>query len=189
VNKKLTAALCGSTVLALALTGCGSDDSQKKTEEWAKKVCDRVQPQVKKIQDANSAIDSASAEDSAPEDVQKADSEAFKNLSGAYKSLASAVENAGEPPVDNGARLSRDAVGELNSISTSYGSLRSRIDGIDTGNQAEFADGLNEIVEELDKLGRSSDNALNKLQSGALGKAMSEQAGCQNPGAGSPSSA
>jgi soluble cytochrome b562 len=190
VNKKLTAALCGGTVLALALTGCGSDDSKKKTDEWAKKVCDQVKPQVKKIQDANSAIDKASAQDSAPQDVQKADSEAFQDLSDAYKSLATAVDKAGEPPADDGAKLSKNAVKALNDIATSYSGLKSKVDEMNTEDQAEFADGLKEIVEELDKLGKSSDNALNKLQSGDLGKAMSEQSGCQSPDtSSSPSSA
>lgn len=178
---KLTAALCGGAALALALTGCGGDDNAKETEAWAKKVCDQVQPQVKKIQDANTVISKAGDEDSSSADVKKADSQAFENISNAYKSLATAVNKAGEPPVDDGAKLSKDAVKELNGISASYGVLKTKIDDMDTKDQAKFADGLKEIADELDKLGKSGDDALNKLQSGDLGKAMSEQDGCKKP--------
>ncbi|UGY92318.1 small secreted protein [Streptomyces gobiensis] len=184
MNKKLATALCGSVVLAVALTGCGGDDGDNETDAWAKEVCDEVQPQVERIQDANATIDEVSSKDSSPEEVKKADSRAFQQISDAYKSLATAVDEAGPPPVEDGAELQQDAVKELNAISSSYAGLKNKIDAMDTKDQAKFADGLKEIVEELNKLGTSGDESLNKLQSGELGRAMSEQEGCQaSPGA------
>src|SRR4051794_21520622 len=47
VNKKLAAALSGGAVLVLALSGC-TDESNDKLNNWAKSVCDAVQPQAKK---------------------------------------------------------------------------------------------------------------------------------------------
>lgn len=186
VNKKLAAALSGSVVLALALTGCGSDDEDDgKAQAWAKKVCDQVQPQVKKIQQATSAISEAAAKDSSSADVQKADSAAFGDLSAAYKSLSGAVSKAGEPPVEDGEKLRKDAVRELHDISSAYAGLKKKIDDLDTKDQSKFAAGLRDISKELDTLGKSGDVALNKLQSGDLGKAMSEQPGCKKPGSGS----
>ncbi|MGW4240244.1 small secreted protein, partial [Streptomyces sp. NPDC004749] len=37
VNKKLVAALSGGAVVLMALSGCGGDDSETKTNDWAKK--------------------------------------------------------------------------------------------------------------------------------------------------------
>lgn len=191
VNEKLATMLCGGAVLALALTGCGSDDSDEQAQEWAKKVCDQVQPQVAKIRDANTSISEAGGKDSSSADVQEADSAAFEQISGAYESLAQAVDKAGEPPVEDGAQLQKDAVKELNGISESYAGLKEKIDGMDTKDQAAFADGLKEIASDLDELGKSGDQALNTLQAGDLGKAMAEQDGCRSPeqGEASPSAA
>ncbi len=181
VNKKVATALSGGAVLALALTGC-SDDSGKETEAWAKKVCDKVQPEVKKIQEANTSINEASKEKSSSEEVKKTDAAAFDKISGAYKSLAGAVDQAGPPPVDDGEKLHQDAVKELRTISSKYGQLRKTVEGLDTKDQAKFAEGLQGVATKLDALGKSGDKALSKLQSGDVGKAMAEQEGCKRPG-------
>lgn len=183
VNNKLAAALCGSAVLTLVLTGCGGDNEDDgKAQAWAKKVCDQVQPQVKKIQGATASISEAAAKDSSSEAVQKADSEAFGQLSDAYKALAGALSKAGEPPVEDGVKLRKDAVKELNDISASYAGLKTKIDDLDTKDQGEFATGLRQISKELQNLGKSGDVALNKLQSGELRKAMAQQEGCKKAG-------
>lgn len=180
MNKKLAAALSGGAALALALTGC-SDDTAK-TNAWAKKVCDQVQPEVNKIQQANTSIDDASKEKKSSAEVKKADAAAFQQISGAYESLADAVDQAGAPPVDNGKKLQGDAVSELRNISKQYASLRTTVDGLNTKDQAKFADGLQGVAGKLDTLGKSGDKALGKLQSGDVGKAMANQKGCKRPG-------
>ena len=80
VNNKLWAALSGAVAL-LALSSlsacCGSDDTGKKLDAWAKGVCDQAAAQTKKINDANTAItkvDSAAS----PQDVKAADAAAFQ---------------------------------------------------------------------------------------------------------------
>jgi hypothetical protein len=181
VNKKVAAALASGAALALTLTGC-SDDSGAETEAWAKKVCDRVQPEVKKIQEANASINEASKDESSSAEVKKTDAAAFKKISGAYDSLAGAVDQAGPPPVDDGEKLHKDAVKELRGISEKYGQLRKTVDGLDTKDQAKFAEGLQGIATKLDALGKSGDKALRKLQSGDVGKAMADQKGCKRPG-------
>ncbi|MEW2388914.1 small secreted protein [Streptomyces venezuelae] len=182
VNKKLAAALSGGAVLVLALSGC-SDDGNKKLDDWAKKVCDSVQPQSKKIADANAAIQKETSDNSSPGDVQKTDSKAFKDMSDAYKSMGDAVKNAGAPPVDDGKKKTDDAVKELNAISKSYGDLKKQVDGLDTKNQADFADGLKDVAGELDKLSKSGNEALEKLQEGEVGKAMGKQDSCKSASA------
>ncbi|WP_241265494.1 small secreted protein [Streptomyces boncukensis] len=175
----LAAALSGGAALVLVLTGCSDDDSGKKRDDWAKKVCDQVKPEVQKIRAANDSIDQASKENKSPEDVKKADSAAFQQISGAYKSLADAVDDAGAPPVDDGAKVQKDAVSELKGLSSQYADLKTRVDKLDP--DKNFDEGLRGVATRLGELGKGGDKALNKLQSGDLGKAMAKQEGCKRP--------
>ncbi|MEV8594683.1 small secreted protein [Streptomyces sp. NPDC052013] len=179
VNKKLAAALSGGAVLVLALTGCGGDDTNEKLDSWAEQVCDAVQPQAKKIEAANAAIQKETSDNSTPEEVQKTDSKAFQDMSDAYKAIGAAVNKAGAPDVEDGEKKQTDAVKELNSISASYASLKKQVDGLDTDDQAKFADGLKDIATELDKLSKSGSDALRTLEEGEVGEAMSRQPSCQ----------
>ena len=180
VNKKLAAALSGGAVLVLALSGCSSDDSGDKLNSWAKQVCDAVQPQAKKIESANAAIQKETSDNSTPEEVQKTDSKAFHDMSDAYKAIGAAVDRAGAPNVDDGEKKQKDAVKELNGISTSYASLKKKVDALDTKDQAKFADGLKDVATELDKLSKSGNNALKTLEEGEVGEAMGRQESCKS---------
>ncbi len=178
VNKKLAAALSGGAVLVLTLSGC-SDDSDNKVNDWAKKVCDQVQPQLQKINNANASILEKTGDNNTPADVQKADSVAFEEMSEAYKALGTAVDSAGPPPVDGGEATQKAAVKELNASSKAYADLKTQVDALDTKEQSKFADGLKSIADELNKISTGGDQALKKLQSGEVGAAMSKQEGCQ----------
>ncbi|MFD8274376.1 small secreted protein [Streptomyces flaveolus] len=178
VNKKLAAALSGGAVLVLALTGCSSDDGNDKLDSWAKQVCDGVQPQAKKIEAANAAIQKETSDNSTPEQVQKTDAKAFQDMSDAYKAMAGTVQNAGAPDVDNGEKKQQDAVKELNGLSASYASLKKQVEALDTKDQAKFADGLKDVATELNKLSKSGSNALKTLEEGDVGKAMAQQPSC-----------
>ncbi|MFI6653740.1 small secreted protein [Streptomyces sp. NPDC050529] len=180
MNKKLAAALSGGAVLVLTLSGC-SDDSDNKVNDWAKKVCDQVQPQLQKIANANASIQQQTADNSKPADVQKTDSAAFQQISQAYKALGTAVDSAGPPPVDDGETTQKEAVKELNASSVAYANLQKKVDDLDTKDQAKFADGLKGIADELNKISTNGDQALKKLQSGEVGAAMAKQPGCQKP--------
>ncbi|ROQ80993.1 small secreted protein [Streptomyces sp. NBC_01260] len=188
MNKKLAAALSGGAVLVLTLSGC-SDDSDNKVNDWAKKVCDQVQPQLQKIANANASIQQQTADNSKPADVQKTDSAAFQQISQAYKALGSAVDSAGPPPVDDGETTQKEAVKELNASSAAYADLQKKVDDLDTKDQAKFADGLKDIADELNKISTNGDEALKKLQSGEVGTAMAKQEGCQKPTASASPSA
>ncbi|GDY54788.1 small secreted protein [Streptomyces sp. 5-10] len=180
VNKKLVAALSGGAALVLALTGCGGGDEDKKVNDWAKSVCDEVQPQLTKIQGANTAIQGAADEQDSKK-LQQTDSKAFQEISESYGALAKAVNKAGPPPVDNGDKTQKQAVKELNATSASYTKLKSAVDKLDTSDKSKFAQGLKGVADELDKLSKSGDQALQKLQEGKVGSAMAKQPGCQKP--------
>lgn len=186
VNKKLVAALSGGAVLVLALSGCSSDDGNDKLDAWAKQVCDAVQPQAKKIEAANAAIQKETSDNSTPEEVQKTDSQAFQDMSDAYKAIGAAVDKAGAPDVENGEKKQQDAVKELNGISSSYASLKKQVDDLDTKDQAKFADGLKDIATELNKLSTSGSNALKTLEEGEVGQAMAKQSTCKSASSSAP---
>lgn len=186
VNKKLAAALSGAVML-LAVTGCSSDDSGKKLDTWAKGVCDQAAAQTKKINDANTAITQVNS-NGKPQDVKSADSAAFQSISEAYKSLADIVDKAGAPPVKDGAKIQQDAVSDLNSLSTEYGTLKKQVDGLDTSDQAKFADGLKGVSDSLGKVSKNGEQALDTLRQGDVGGAMAKQPGCKQAGASSSAS-
>ncbi|AQA12679.1 hypothetical protein GCM10009548_13310 [Streptomyces malaysiensis subsp. malaysiensis] len=180
VNKKLVAALSGGAALVLALTGCGGGDDDKKVNDWAKSVCDEVQPQLKKIQGANTAIQGAADEQDSKK-LQQTDAQAFQEISASYGALAKAVSKAGPPPVDNGEKTQQQAVKELNATSGAYTKLKAAVDKLDTSDKSKFAQGLKGVADDLDKLSKSGDQALQKLQEGKVGSAMAKQPGCQKP--------
>ncbi len=180
VNKKLAAALSGGAVLVLALTGCSSSsDDGEKLDSWAKQVCEGVQPQAKKIEAANAAIQEETSDNSTPAEVQKTDAKAFQDMSDAYRVMGSTVQKAGAPDVEDGEKKQKDAVTELNGLSSSYASLRKQVEDLDTDDQAKFADGLKDIATELNKLGRSGSDALKTLEEGEVGQAMAKQESCK----------
>ncbi|MFD8301434.1 small secreted protein [Streptomyces sp. NPDC059690] len=190
VNKKLAAALSGGAVLVVALSGCSSSDKgNDKLDAWAKQVCDAVQPQAKKIEAANAAIQKETSDNSTPEEVRKTDAQAFQDMSDAYKAIGAAVQNAGAPDVDNGAKKQQDAVKELNGIGTSYATLKTQVDKLDTKDQGKFADGLKNIATSLDKLSQSGNDALKTLEEGEVGKAMAKQTSCKSAAASASSTA
>ncbi|WP_311765085.1 small secreted protein [Streptomyces zingiberis] len=184
MKKKLAAALSGGAALVLALSGCG-DDNGEKVDAYAKKVCDQVQPQLEKITQANQSITSTAA-DGRPEEIKKADSAAFQQISDAYAAMSDAVGKAGAPPVEDGEKTQKQAVRELDATSEAYADLKTSVDKLDTKDQAKFAEGLKGVAQDLDKVNKVGNDAIKKLQSGDIGAAMSEQPGCRR-GAGTPS--
>ncbi|MFG3099588.1 small secreted protein [Streptomyces sp. NPDC048182] len=182
VNKKLAAAVSGGAVLVLAtaLTGCGGDDGNDKLDAWAKQVCDGVQPQAKKIEAANSAIQKQTSDNSTPQEVKETDAKAFQDMSDAYKAMATTVQKAGAPNVDDGEKKQKDAVAELNGLSASYASLQKQMAALNTKDQGKFADGLKDIATQLNKLSKSGNDALRTLEQGDVGKAMGQQESCKS---------
>lgn len=185
VNKKLAAALSGGAVLVLALTGCGGGSKDnKELDAWAKKVCDLVPAQNKKITAAYDAITKAAEDtESTPAELQKADSQAFQDLSDGYKARATVIKNAGAPPgAENGATKLQEAVKQLTALSASYADMKTQVDGLNTKDQAKFATGLKDVSAEMNKVETQRQTALaalKDLESGDTKQALAEQPGCK----------
>jgi hypothetical protein len=181
VIKKLAAGMCCAAIATLALAGCSDSDDQ--ANAYAKKVCDQVQSQQAAIQKASDSISSVSAQNVEPKVIQQTDSAAFGQMADAYSNLATAVQSAGAPPVDKGADIQKNAVSQLNTMADSYTKLQKDVQGLDTGDQGKFADGLNSLTTHFTPLIQSGNDALAQLQSGDIGKAMARQPGCTKGGA------
>ncbi|MFG3254284.1 small secreted protein [Streptomyces sp. NPDC048172] len=183
MNKKLAAALSGCAALVLALTGC-SDDSGKKTDDWTKKICDDMQTQVKKIQEANTSLAKVNRGGNSPQEVKKADAAAFQKVSDAYGSLANSFKDAGAPPVDGGEKTQKDVVAELEGLSKGYADLKKQAEKLNP--DKGFDKGLEGIAAKVGELGKGGAKAFDKLGKGELGKSMAGQEGCKKP-TGAPS--
>ncbi|APU41116.1 small secreted protein [Streptomyces sp. NPDC056254] len=180
MNKKLAAALSGSAVLMLVLSGCGGDDGDEKANAWAKKVCDQWQPELKKIETANNDVKRvATTESSNPDEVKQTDSAAFGTMSESYKTMGSALQKAGVPPVKDGAKTQAAAVQGFESTSKGYADLKAKMDSLDPADKTKFADGLKEVAGGLQTATKGGQDALTTLKAGGLDKAIDKQKGCQ----------
>ena len=179
MNKKLAAALSGSAVLMLVLSGCGEDVDDKNADTWAKKVCDGWQPNLKKIEGANAEIKRVSTESSKPEEVQKTDSAAFQQISDAYKAMADSLNQAGAPPVKDGATTLSESVKGFEGTSKGYADLKAKMDALDATDQGKFAEGLKGVASGLEEATNGGKEALDHLRAGGLEKALNGQKGCQ----------
>ncbi|EGX60946.1 small secreted protein [Streptomyces zinciresistens K42] len=191
MNKKLTAALSGGAVLALALTGCSSDAGNPELDAWAKKICDTAPAQNAKIAAADAAITKA-AKDSPPKELQQIDAKAFQDLSDGFKARATLLKDAGAPPGEKeGAKQQQDAIAKLTAVSVKYAELKKQTDELNTKDQGEFATGLRKVGEEMRDLVSQRKTALDALKnleaSGGTKDALLKQQGCKQvaaPGSG-----
>ncbi|MEU5810050.1 MULTISPECIES: small secreted protein [unclassified Streptomyces] len=179
MNKKLASAVSGGAVLMLVLSGCGGDDGDEKANAWAKKVCDKWSPELKKIETAHADMKRVSSATTKPDEVQKTDSAAFQTQSDAYKAMSAAVSSAGAPPTKDGQASQTAAVQGFDSASKAYADLKAKIDGLDPKEQTKFADALSQLSGGIAEANKGSQAAYEKLTAGDLEKAIKSQKGCK----------
>ncbi|WP_327289595.1 small secreted protein [Streptomyces sp. NBC_01198] len=190
VNHRLGAALsCAGALLALSsLSACSSDDTGKKTDAWAKGVCDQTAAQTKKINDANTALTKVDS-GGRPADVQSADAAAFQQIADAYKALSGIFSKAGAAPGDGGDQFQQKAVSSFTTLSAQYAGLKKQVDALDTTDQNKFASGLQGVSDSFKQTSTDGEQALSALRQGDQGKALAKQPGCQSvSGSASPTS-
>ncbi|MEV6727785.1 MULTISPECIES: small secreted protein [unclassified Streptomyces] len=179
MNKKFAAAVSGAAVLMLVLSGCGGDETDNKAGAWAKKVCDKWQPELKKIETASTDIKRVATQSSQPDEVKTTDSAAFGTMSESYKAMGTALQGAGVPPVKDGQTTQATAIKSFEETSKGYADLKTKMDGLDPQDKTKFAAGLKEVAGGLEAASKGGKDALNTLKSGGLDKAMNSQKGCQ----------
>ncbi|MGW0393366.1 small secreted protein [Streptomyces sp. NPDC003042] len=179
MNKKLAAAVSGGAVLMLVLSGCGGeDDGDKKAEAWAKKVCDKWEPELNKIKTTNDELKRVATQSSKPEEVQATDSAAFQTLSEAYKNMGGALKDAGVAPVEGGKAAQDSVVKSYEEISKTYTGLKTKIDTLDPKDQSKFAAGLQEVADGMNEVAANETASKQRLNSTGL-KVIYTQKGCQ----------
>ncbi|MFB7949430.1 small secreted protein [Kitasatospora phosalacinea] len=170
-------------LLALAAVGCSADDSAEKLDGWAKSVCDAAKDPV--AQSRAALADTADVkEGESPADLQKRLSTDLASLATTNQQLADAVQKAGAPKIDDGAKVQQDAVNELKQVAQGYLDAQKKLDALASTDQAKFADGLRSVGDQVQQLSQVSTSALATLQSGDLGDAMKKQPGCKAGAAG-----
>ncbi|KOY56369.1 MULTISPECIES: hypothetical protein [unclassified Streptomyces] len=179
MNKKFAAAVSGGAVLMLVLSGCGGDETDDKADAWAKKVCDKWQPELKKIETAGTDIKRVATQNSEPAEVKTTDSAAFGTMSESYKAMGAALQGAGVPPVKDGETTQASAVKSFEEASKGYADLKAKMDGLDPQDKTKFAAGLKEVAGGLEAASKGGKDALNTLKAGGLDNAMNSQKGCQ----------
>ncbi|MDT0308407.1 small secreted protein [Streptomyces sp. DSM 44917] len=183
MKKKLAATLSGCAVVLLTQAACGGGDNSEERDTWARNFCADIRPQVERIQESFTAIAEVSQGSRPAEEVREANAAAYGELSEAYAGLASVVNDAGDPPVDNGQELRENAAGALTELSESFTALREDMEALDTSDQTAFADQLREFAPRLEQLGENGSEALGELQTGDLGESLRRQEGCRNASA------
>ncbi|TDU76858.1 small secreted protein [Streptomyces sp. KS 21] len=186
MNKKFAAAVSGGAVLMLVLSGCGGDETDDKADAWAKKVCDKWQPELKKIETAGTDIKRVATQNSEPAEVKTTDSAAFGTMSESYKAMGAALQGAGVPPVKDGETTQASAVKSFEEASKGYADLKAKMDGLDPQDKTKFAAGLKEVAGGLEAASKGGKDALNTLKAGGLDNAMNSQKGCQVAAASPP---
>ncbi|MFD7730003.1 small secreted protein [Kitasatospora phosalacinea] len=183
MKKRLVTVPALGVLLALAAVGCSADDSAEKLDGWAKSVCDAAKDPV--AQSRAALADTADVkEGELPADLQKRLSTDLASLATTNQQLADAVQKAGAPKIDDGAKVQQDAVNELKQVAQGYLDAQKKLDALASTDQAKFADGLRSVGDQVQQLSQVSTSALAALQSGDLGDAMKKQPGCKAGAAG-----
>ncbi|MGW4649650.1 hypothetical protein [Kitasatospora sp. NPDC004289] len=178
-EKRLWAAPVLGLTLAVGAVGCGGDDnSGAALDSWAKTVCDAAHDPIAQ---STAALDDSGkvVPGEAPADLQKRLAADLGTLAQTNQQLADAIAKAGVPKIGDGAKVQQGATEELKQAAQGYLDVQQKLTALPNGDQAKFADGLRSVSDQIQRLAQQSTAALNTLQSGELGAAISKQTGCK----------
>jgi hypothetical protein len=169
-----------AAVVALGTAACGGSDSTAKLDSWAKSVCGGIAAPIVALADAK-ADTGRIIQGESPADLQKRMSDDMGKLAAGNQQIAQAVQAAGAPSTSDGAQTQADAVSELNQAAGGYTKVQQTVKALPVNDQARFAAGLRGVSDQIGALSTQSSAALQKLQAGDLGAALSRQPGCAAP--------
>ena len=180
-----------AVLLAFGATACSSDNT-KQLDAWAVNLCGGMQSPVEQ---ANAALaDTGTVKTGeTPAALQTRLAADLGTLATANTQIAQAVQKAGAPDVGNGTKTQASAVTELNQAAAGYTSVQQAVSALPVTDQAKFAAGLKGVGDKVQQLAELSTTALQQLQTGDMGTALSKQSGCKTapaaPSAGAPGAA
>jgi hypothetical protein len=178
-------ALPGVLLAALATACTSGGDSAAKNDTWAQTLCGAAQGPIAQSKAALTDTGTVKQGES-PAALQTRLAADLGTLATASTQLASAVQQAGAPGVSNGQQVQQNAVTELQQAAAGYQAAQKKAQSLNTASQAEFASGLRGLSDQVQQLSQLSSSALTSLQTGSLGTAIANQAGCKSVNAATP---
>ena len=167
-----------AVLLAFGATAC-SGDNTKQLDAWAVTLCGGMQTPVQRA-DAALADTGTVRTGETPAALQTRLAADLGTLATADAQIAQAVQKAGPPKVNNGAKTEANAMGELTQAANGYTSVEGAVVALPVTDQAKFAAGLKGVGGKLQQLAELSTSALQQLQTGDLGTALAKQPGCKS---------
>jgi hypothetical protein len=169
-----------AVLVALGTAACGGSASTANLDSWAKSVCGGIAAPIKSVDDAK-ADTGRIIQGESPADLQKRIAGDMGQLATGNQQIAQAVQAAGAPATNGGAQTQADAVSELNQTAGGYTKVQQTVKALPVNDQARFAAGLRGVSDQIGQLSTQSSAALQTLQTGDLGAALSRQPGCAAP--------
>lgn len=171
MRTRRTASIATGAVMALMLTGCGGVEPSA----WASEVCGSLKGVDSSMKKAakNMKID--------PSDPESTRTSMVKLLGVAETQsakLASDVEDAGTPDVENGEKDSERLVGQLEKASTAFGKAKGDLEKADASSQQKLGVAIAKLQEDLAKQGARVSDPTAQLKSKELRTAIEKDKDC-----------
>ncbi|GAA1812594.1 hypothetical protein GCM10009682_37330 [Luedemannella flava] len=171
-RRLITVAL--TTLLLAPLAACAVEP-----KEWAGTVCASLTPWRKQIAELNAKAQQQMANAKTPTDTQKNLVALLGGARDASETARRAVEEAGEPDVDQGEVIARRFVDSLAAVRDAYGHAKGDIEKLSTKDDQDFYDGVVDIITTLNQEYASSRLDTSAITSPELSKAFDEIPECR----------
>lgn len=168
------ATLALAALLLTTTAGCAVEP-----KDWAGKVCAALTPWRKQIADLNAKAQQQMASAKTPAETQKNLVSLLGGAQDASEKARKAVEDAGEPDVDQGEMISKKFVGSLSAVRDAYGHAKGDIQKLSTKDDEDFYDGVVGVITTLNQEYASSRLDTSAITSPELAKAFDEIPECR----------
>ena len=158
----------------LLLAGCAVEP-----KEWATSVCAALTPWRAQIADLNAKAQKQMASAKTPAATQKNLVALLGGASDASEKARKAIEDAGEPDVDQGEVISQRFIASRAAGRDAYGHAKADIQKLSTKDDQDFYDGVVAIITTLNQEYASSRLDTSAITSPELSKAFDEIPECR----------
>ena len=169
--------LVAAATLLLLIVGLAACAVEPK--EWAASVCGALTPWRKQIADLNAKAQQQMASAKTPAATQKNLVGLLGGARDASERARKAVEDAGEPDVDQGELIAKRFVDSLAAVRDAYGHATDAIQKLSTKDDQDFYDGVVAIITTLNREYASSKLDTSAITSPELSKAFAEIPECR----------
>jgi hypothetical protein len=162
------------SVVVAALSACAVEP-----KEWTATVCASMTPWRKQISDLNKNAQKQMASAKTAADTQKNLVNLLSGGEQASETARKAVENAGEPDVENGDKIAKQFTDSLAAVRDAYGHAGRAIGALATTNDDDFYDGVVDVITRLNQEYAAGMLDVSKLESAELRRSFDENPACQ----------